>query len=126
MGFQGGGHGVDGGDGRGCASRDGEELGAVEAGGAVDVCRGVDGWTVEGFAEADVQRDGVLLAYCCEDGGGIVSCVSEHKVLAHLITDACPLRSLITKRDISEARRGDIGLTDSNEALPKTVETPRR
>lgn len=49
LGLEGGGHGLDGGDGRYLAQGLGEELSAVETRLAVDVCGGVEGWALEGL-----------------------------------------------------------------------------
>lgn len=73
---EGGGHGVDGGDGGGLDGGRREEVGAVEAALAVDVGR-MDGGALEGLGEADVQRDLVLLADGGEDRGGVLSGVPE-------------------------------------------------
>lgn len=79
LGFEGSGHGVDGRYVGGLHLRRGQQFGAVEAGLAVDV-GGVEGRSFKGFAEADVQRDLVLLADCGEDRGGVSGDVLERGV----------------------------------------------
>lgn len=73
------GHGLDGGDGGWRALRLGEEVGAVETGDAVDVRGSVEGGTLEGLVEADVEGHFIVLADGSEDRCGIVSGISDRR-----------------------------------------------
>lgn len=79
LGKEGLGHGLHAGDGGRRALGGGEEFGAVEAGDAVDVGRGVEGRTLEGLVQADVEGDVFVLVDGCEDGGGIVTGISDER-----------------------------------------------
>jgi hypothetical protein len=53
-----------------------EKVGAVEAAVAVNVCRRVDGRSLERVAVANIEGDVLVFAKGCQDGGGIVRGVS--------------------------------------------------
>lgn len=80
LGAEGGGHGLDAGDGGRRRERSRQELGAVQAGLAVDVGRGVEGGSLEGLVEADVEGDVIVFADGGEEGCGVAGRVSVREL----------------------------------------------
>lgn len=76
LGLESSGHGVNGGLSGRSALGLGEKVGAVEAAVAVNVCRRVDGGSLERVAVANIEGDVIVFAKGCQDGGGIVRSVS--------------------------------------------------